>query len=122
MDRSSTNRPLALGVFTSTLSTPAVLLPWFCCVTRRTLVRRLEYERSISFWRDRTFRRSPICEARKIRWRRRRTCALALRQLTLFQSVRCRGPFAGVSVCVKLVPCLVVVPLPFGVHLCSRQP
>src|SRR5579864_7547677 len=85
--RWSSSQPRERGVLTRILSTPAVLLPELSCVTRRTLRRRLEWERSIHFCKERPFLRLPSCDARKIRCLRRVRFWLACCQSTAFQSV-----------------------------------
>src|SRR6266487_1414739 len=64
---------LSVGTTTTLPSTPAVLRPAFCSVTRRTASSALLRERSISFCKLRTFFRSPARDAAKIRCRSRRT-------------------------------------------------
>ena len=78
-------------------STPAVLRPALTSVTRRTLSRAAERDRSISFCRLRTLLRSPACDAVKIRCRRRRTSSSAWRQSTASQAeTASSGPFATI--------------------------
>ena len=86
--RWSTNWPRAAGVFTTTLSTPGVFLPALTCVTLRTDMRMLEWLRSMSFWSERTLRRSFACVARKMRCLRLRTIRSASRQSMASQTVR----------------------------------
>src|SRR6266487_3254380 len=75
-------------------STPAVLRPAFCSVTRRTLSNAFARERSISFCRLRTFFRSPAWVAVKIRCRSRRTSSSTRRHSTASQSKTSpSGPF-----------------------------
>ena len=69
-------------VSTTLPSTPAVLRPALSSVTRRTLSRAFDRERSISFCKLRTFFRSPSCDAVKIRCRSRRTSSSTRRQST----------------------------------------
>jgi hypothetical protein len=64
---------------------PAVLRPALSSVTRRTLTRAFDRDRSISFCRLRIPLRSPACDAVKIRCRSRRTLSSARSQLTLSQ-------------------------------------
>jgi len=61
-------------------------------VTRRTLDSALARERSISFCKLRTLRRSPAFDAAKMRCRKRRTSSSASRQLTASQSRACPAP------------------------------
>src|SRR5262249_50579314 len=94
------------GVLTRSLSTPGVFLPALTCVTLLTDMRMLEWQRSMSFWSERTLRRSFACVARKMRPLRLRTMRSALRQSMASQAVPIRpsGPFAAPECCIELVP------------------
>ena len=87
---------LASGVSTTSPSTPAVRRPALRSVTRRTLSSVLARDRSINFCRLRTFCRSPVLDAVKIRCRNRRTSSSTRRQSTACQSKNASsGPFTA---------------------------
>ena len=69
----SARSALDLGPSAVMPSIPAVMRPALTSATRRTAIRALARERSISFCKLRTFFRSPARDAVKIRCRRRRT-------------------------------------------------
>jgi hypothetical protein len=69
----SARSALDLGPSAVMPSIPAVMRPALTSATRRTAIKALARERSISFCKPRTFLRSPARDAVKIRCRRRRT-------------------------------------------------
>ncbi len=68
-----------------TPSIPAVFLPWFSCVTRRTAISRADLDFIKSFWSLWTALTLPRCSARKMRFCILYTCCSNLRQGSLCQ-------------------------------------
>ena len=95
----ATNSVLAFGVSTTSPSTPAVRRPALRSVTRRTLTRAFDRDRSINACNRRTRARSPALDAVKIRCRNRRTSRSTRRHSIWRQSsVWSSGPLTATCV------------------------